>query len=151
MLKSMLNALTNLFKPVHTHNYPAQPIEHPANYRGLIEFGEEHCIYCDQCEKVCPPGAILFFQHEEGNKTYNYNPYLCIYCGECVRACPKPDEALWQSDKKPLPATYEGDVNSGWFEMERQCKISRENYAELKKAKKEAQAAEKTKEAGEGS
>lgn len=142
MLKAMVNALTNLFKPVHTLNYPAVPISHPESYRGLIEYDADHCTFCDKCEKVCPPGAILFFQHEEGAKTYNYNPYLCIYCGECVRACPKPDEALWQSEIKPLPATLKEDVNCGWFEMERQCKASRELYAEIKKAKKEAKTAQ---------
>ena len=72
MLNAMMTALTNLFKPLHTLNYPAEPITHPENYRGLIEYGLEHCIFCDKCEKVCPPGAILFSHHLDGTKTYSH-------------------------------------------------------------------------------
>ncbi len=143
MFKAMLNAVTNIFKPPHTLNYPAEPIPHPDKYRGLIEYGEEHCIFCDKCEKVCPPGAILFYHNMDGTKKYHYNPYLCIYCGECVRACPKPHEALWQSETKPLPAGSVEDVNGQWFDLEREVEKSKEAYAAFKKAEKERKLAEK--------
>jgi NADH-quinone oxidoreductase subunit I len=126
MFKSICKALSNLFKKPQTIDYPLSPIEKPKDYRGLIEYGEEHCIYCLKCEKVCPPGAILFVPtdnpsaNEKNKKSqkYEYNPHLCIYCGECVRACPKPDEALWQSEKKPWIGVKEDGVNSNWFEIE---------------------------------
>jgi NADH-quinone oxidoreductase subunit I len=143
MLKAMLNAVTNLFKPVHTINYPAEPIVHPERYRGLIEYGLAYCIFCDKCEKVCPPGSILFYHNMDGTKKYHYNPYLCIYCGECVRACPKPGEALWQSETKPLPATGADDVNRRWFEMEEAVAKSKAEYAAFKQAEKMRKAAEK--------
>ncbi|MCX6051760.1 MAG: 4Fe-4S binding protein [Campylobacterales bacterium] len=127
MFTSFTKAFTNLFKTPQTIDYPATPIEKDKEHRGLIEYGEEACIYCLKCEKACPPGAILFVPVEnppenEKNKKglkYHYNPYLCIYCSECVRACPKPDEALWQSNKKSQPATKEDRVNESWFELER--------------------------------
>lgn len=143
MLNAMMTALGNLFKAPHTLNYPAEPITHPENYRGLIEYGLEHCIFCDKCEKVCPPGAILFSHHLDGTKTYHYNPYLCIYCGECVRACPKPEEALWQSATKPLPASGADDVNSKWFELEDTVAKSKAEVAAFKKEQKEKAAAQK--------
>jgi len=149
MLKAMLNAVTNLFKPPHTLNYPAEPIVHPDKYRGLIEYSEEHCIFCDKCEKVCPPGAILFYQNMDGTKKYHYNPYLCIYCGECVRGCAKPNEALWQSEIKPLPASNMEDVNNRWFDLEQEVSKSKAAYAEFKKAERERKLAEKK--ASEGS
>ncbi len=136
MYKSMFEAFKNLFKPIHTVNYPGQDIVLPKEYRGLIEFDKESCIYCDKCEKVCPPGAILFYQNDDGSKEYRYNPWVCIYCGECVRACPKPQEALWQSETKPLCAVKPDRANSGWFEWETACKKSREDYAAAKKARK---------------
>lgn len=136
MFKSMLEALINLFKPVHTIGYPAKDMVLPSGYRGLIEYGIEACIFCDKCEKVCPPGAILFYQHPEGDKEYRYNPWLCIYCGECVRACPKPEEALWQSETKQQPAVKEDGANEGWFVWEAACKKSREEYAAAKQAHK---------------
>ena len=133
MLKSLIKAFTNLFKKPQTVDYPASEIKKPDGYRGLIEYGEEACIYCLKCEKVCPPGAILFVptdnpsDNEKNKKSqvYEYNPWLCIYCGECVRACPKPNEALWQSEKKPGIATKEDRVNDGWFEIEKLKKGSK--------------------------
>jgi NADH-quinone oxidoreductase subunit I len=143
MLKSIFKAFTNLFRPVHTVNYPEEDLQLPENYRGLIEYNVEDCTFCDQCEKVCPPGAIIFHQHEDGFKEYHYNPHLCIYCGECVRACPKPDEALWQSAKKQLSALKADEVNNAWFVVEKEAKASRETYAEIKKAERARKAAEK--------
>ena len=136
MLNSILQAFLNLFRPIRTVKYPAEEIVLPSGYRGLIEHDHEACIYCDKCEKVCPPGAILFYQHEDGTKTYRYNPWLCIYCGECVRACPKPEEALWQSEKKQSSAVSEDEVNTQWFIYEDACKQSRETYALAKKSAK---------------
>lgn len=136
MLNSLLQAFLNLFRPIRTHRYPAEPIVLPKGYRGLIEHDSEACIYCDKCEKVCPPGAILFYQNEDGTKTYGYNPWLCIYCGECVRACPKPEDALWQSEKKQSPAVGEENANEGWFVYEKACFQSREAYAAAKKSAK---------------
>ena len=103
----------------------------------MIEYGEEECIYCLKCEKACPPGAILFVpvenpphnekntceydinKHNKKGLKYHYNPHLCIYCQECVRACPKPDEALWQSNKKPPIGVKDDKVNENWFELEK--------------------------------
>ncbi|WP_345984783.1 4Fe-4S dicluster domain-containing protein [Sulfurimonas sp. HSL-1656] len=138
MLKAMINAFLNLFRPVRTHNYPAEPMPLPPAYRGLIEYNEEACIFCDKCEKACPPKSIRFFQHEDGRKEYRYNAWLCIYCGECVRACPKPEEALWQSEAKARPALKADNVNGGWFDWEAECAQSRDDYAAAKKAAKAA-------------
>lgn len=137
MFKAVLQAFMNLFKPVHTLKYPhEEDIILPKEYRGLIEYSADDCIFCDQCEKACPPKAIVFHQHEDGSKEYRYNPYLCIYCGECVRACPKPEEALWQSGKKQPVATKEDEVNNGWFVWQREAAESRERYAGMKKSAK---------------
>lgn len=140
MLRSLYMALKNLFSKPQTIDYPMTPIVKDKEYRGLIEYSEEDCIYCLKCEKACPPGAILFAptpnpSENEKNKKgfeYNYNPYLCIYCGECVRACPKPEEALWQSNKKQEVALKEQDVNTKWFELE---KKHREFYQAAKQKK----------------
>lgn len=130
MLTSFIKSFTNLFKEPQTIDYPNTPIQKDENHRGLIEHEEKECIYCLKCEKACPSGAILFVRTEnppENKKNkksleYNYNPYLCIYCSECVRACPKPDEALWQSNKKPHVAVQSDNVNSDWFEMQKKHK-----------------------------
>lgn len=120
-------AFLNLFKKPITLEYPKVPFEKNENYRGLIEYNEEECIYCLKCEKACPPQAILFVHtntpssNEKNKKSleYKYNPWLCIYCGQCVRECPKAQLALWQSNKKPAIATSEDKVNDTWFEIEK--------------------------------
>ena len=150
MIRAMIEAFKNLFRPIHTANYPAEPLPLPKDYRGLIEYSEEDCIFCDKCEKVCPPGAIIFYQHLDGSKEYRYNPWLCIYCGECVRACPKPEEALWQSETKPLCAGKEEGANEAWFAWEEASKKSREEYAVAKKAAKAAKAGNREPENGDG-
>lgn len=127
MIKSFINASKNLLKKPQTIDYPKTPIKKDENYRGVIEYNQEECIYCLKCEKACPAGSILFVpvenppenpKNKKGIK-YHYNPYLCIYCTECVRACPKPSEALWQSNKKPLIGIEKDRVNEEWFEVEK--------------------------------
>jgi NADH-quinone oxidoreductase subunit I len=120
MLAQIKKAFVNLFKTPQTHEYPKESIEKAKNFRGLIAYNEEECIFCLKCEKVCPPEAILFTPVDEAKKRvknqklYNYNAYLCIYCGECVRACPKPDLALWQTDKKPKVGLISDNINQNW-------------------------------------
>jgi len=138
MLKAIKNAFCNLTKPPLTHAYPAAPIEKPKDYRGLIGYNAQHCIFCDKCEKTCPPGAILFSWALDGSKTYHYNPYLCIYCGDCVRACPKIGEALWQSETKAMPALKVDVPNDGWDKLEKSVEESKLAYKDHKAAQKKA-------------
>lgn len=137
MIKAMIDGFINIFKTPATSKYPATPLQVQKNCRGLIKYNAEFCIFCDKCENVCPPSAILFVQDLDGTKTYNYNPYLCIYCGECVRECPKTTEALWQVEDLSQPALKEENVNNNWFELEIKAKESRIAYKEHKKAKKD--------------
>ncbi|NOQ29587.1 MAG: 4Fe-4S dicluster domain-containing protein [Helicobacteraceae bacterium] len=126
MSSQFIKAFTNLFKKPQTTTYPQDAIERTENYRGLIEYTENECIYCLKCEKACPPGAILFVPCEDPvpndkNKKslkYEYNPWLCIYCTECIRACPKAELALTQSDKKPQIGVKGDRVNSEWTILE---------------------------------
>lgn len=124
MIRDIVAAFKNLCTKPQTIDYPKSEIKKPPNFRGLIEYDESECIFCLKCEKICPPQAILFTpmsqekKRVKNQKRYNYNPYLCIYCGECVRACPKPDLALWQSDRKPQPATTKDMIIQRWQEVQ---------------------------------
>lgn len=138
MIKSMVNALTNMFSKPATINYPFEESPKNKEARGLILYEVEKCIFCLNCEVVCPPGAILFTQNRESFEfTYHYNPYLCIYCGECVRACPDKAEALSQCDQKAPPCD-DKTMNDRWFELEAEATTSKEECKILKKAQKEA-------------
>ncbi|MGM0623682.1 MAG: 4Fe-4S binding protein, partial [Campylobacterota bacterium] len=60
MIKDIQTAFSNLFKTPLTHPYPQKQIAKQENFRGLIEYNEDACIFCLKCEKACPPQAILF-------------------------------------------------------------------------------------------
>jgi NADH-quinone oxidoreductase subunit I len=140
MKSAILNTIKNFFSAPVTRNYPFEKEPKAKDYRGLIIFDEPKCIWCLQCEKVCPPGAILFTQNvEDGKFTYHYNPYLCIYCTECVRSCPDKADALSQAEDLVAPAGKMQDVNEYWFDIEKEAKFSKEEYKRLKALKKSQQ------------
>jgi formate hydrogenlyase subunit 6/NADH:ubiquinone oxidoreductase subunit I len=108
-MNQFIQSLKNIFSQPQTVNYPSVKLPKNHNYRGLIEYAEENCIYCIKCEKICPTGAIVFNptktpSNNPKNKKrlqYEYDSLLCIYCSLCTQACPKVGEALWQSNEKP--------------------------------------------------
>ena len=168
-----IESLKNLTTKPVTIGYPHTPSPSPKDYRGTIYYQEDLCIFCDLCEDVCPPGAILFevTNFEENIREYSYNPYLCIYCHACVDVCPKADEGcLVQAETRLKPlgreetlpkdiklgyfmdrVTTPKHLDSQWDEFEDRCEESREGHdefkAEKKRKKKEEMAAKKKLEA----
>lgn len=49
-----------------------------------LTWNMELCVYCSQCENVCPKGAISF-----KDEKFGYDQNECWYCGRCVRVCPE--------------------------------------------------------------
>ncbi|NKQ40011.1 MAG: 4Fe-4S binding protein [Sulfurovum sp.] len=122
MVKMFIESLKNLTQKPATIGYPHTPSPSPKDYRGTIYYQEDLCIFCDLCEDVCPPGAILFeiTNAAENIREYSYNPYLCIYCHACVDVCPKADEGcLVQAETRLAPlgrdSTLPQDVKLGYF------------------------------------
>ncbi|MBK9731583.1 MAG: 4Fe-4S binding protein [Chitinophagaceae bacterium] len=137
-MKSFFKALLNIFRKPVTVKYPSEKTFLPDDYRGLIGFNEDLCIWCRRCEMVCPPGAIVFSQDLEGKQTYHFSRAVCIYCGECVRACPK-EGAIFQSNEPANFAVKESDINNNWNRLFDEALESRIAYA----AEKKRRAAEK--------
>ena len=133
MKDMIIETIKNLFSKPATVKYPFEPSPPPPNYRGLIVYKEELCIFCTKCELACPPGAIRFIYEEDGSKKYHYNPYLCIYCGECVRACPKPG-CLTQVAELAPPATKDDKPN--WDALEVEADESKKRWLAARKKKK---------------
>ncbi len=148
-MKTFLKAIGNLFKKPVTTQYPFEPTYKPDDYRGLIGFNEDLCIWCRRCEVVCPPGAIVFSQDMEGKQTYHFNRAVCIYCGECVHTCPK-EGAIFQTSE-PAPCALKAEnINNGWNKLYDEAISSREAYAAEKKRKTAEAAALKATAAKEG-
>lgn len=86
-------------KPV-TVNYPLEMQPLSPRYRAvhnlqrMLESGNERCIGCGLCEKICTSNCIrILTSHEDtGRKkidSYTINLGRCIYCGLCAEVCPE--------------------------------------------------------------
>lgn len=146
-MKTFLKAIGNLFRKPVTKNYPVEQTFIPDDYRGLIGFNEDLCIWCRRCEMVCPPGAIVFSQDLEGKQTYHFNRAVCIYCTECVHACPA-EGAIYQTAEPAKCALKEENINNGWNTLYAEALKSRAAYA-LEKKRLAAEKAAAQKEGGE--
>jgi NADH-quinone oxidoreductase subunit I len=84
----------------HTTEYPLQKMPFNNRYRAvhrllrLLESGEERCIGCGLCEKICVANCIRMQTKpdENGRKhvsQYTINFGRCVYCGLCAEVCPE--------------------------------------------------------------
>lgn len=87
-------------KNTHTMFYPMEKMSMDARYRGvhkllrLAESGNERCIGCGLCEKICVSNCISMETGVDKNgrkKVTNYSINLgrCVYCGLCTDVCPE--------------------------------------------------------------
>lgn len=90
-----------LFKDkMHTVQYPAEKLPIGPRYRavhkllGLLESGENRCIGCGLCEKICIADCIRMDTKIDENSRkevleYSINLGRCIFCGYCAEVCPE--------------------------------------------------------------
>jgi NADH-quinone oxidoreductase subunit I len=85
---------------IHTLQYPAEKMAMGPRYRAihrllrLFESGNERCIGCGLCEKICIANCIRMETHvdEKSRKVvseYSINFGRCIFCGYCAEVCPE--------------------------------------------------------------
>jgi len=84
----------------HTIMYPLEKLPVSPRYRALheikrlVESGNQACIGCGLCEKICISDCIQI-DTKYGNKGrrtvrgYTINLGRCIYCGYCAEVCPE--------------------------------------------------------------
>ncbi|MFA6979985.1 MAG: NADH-quinone oxidoreductase subunit NuoI [Ignavibacteriaceae bacterium] len=114
--------LKNMFKPKFTMQYPEVKFDPPASYRGrpvlaVEENGQERCVACGLCSRVCPALAIEVRAAETENEKERYpekfeiNMLRCIFCGFCEEVCP--EEAILMSKDYELAFTNRADAIYG--------------------------------------
>ncbi|MFQ5523812.1 MAG: 4Fe-4S dicluster domain-containing protein [Acidimicrobiia bacterium] len=55
---------------------------------GTVVIDPETCTVCLMCSQVCPTGALVGHQSDEG-VSLDMDPRLCVACGQCVAQCPE--------------------------------------------------------------
>jgi NADH-quinone oxidoreductase subunit I len=85
---------------IHTVQYPKEKLPISPRYRALhqikrlLESGNQACIGCGLCEKICIANCIEIETKygSKGRKVvrgWNLNLGRCIYCGYCAEVCPE--------------------------------------------------------------
>jgi len=103
-LRALSITFRNIFRPAITEGMRG-PEAHEERYRGSFalthnEHGEEACIACQACAKICPSQVITVVagpkkpSEATGKKRgwseeFVINLQACILCGLCVQACPE--------------------------------------------------------------
>lgn len=105
IFKGMWFTFKHIFRKKVTVNYPETPIVLGNEFRGrpvlVAEDGQERCVACGLCARVCPPLAISMQAGETEDKkerypvTFEIDMLRCIYCGMCEDVCP--EEAIVMS------------------------------------------------------
>jgi len=116
-LRALWVTLRNgLRKPV-TVAFPEVVRPHPERYRTSFallhdEHGEELCIGCLQCERICPSQVIAIKQAPKreskvtGKKRgfaedFVLDTTACIFCELCVQVCPEDAIAMIKISEEP--------------------------------------------------
>lgn len=117
--------LKQLFKPKFTRQYPEERWEPTGSYRGrpvlVEEDGQERCVACGLCSRVCPALAIEVQAGETDRDKERYpelfeiNMLRCIYCGFCEEVCP--EEAIVMSKDYDIVFTNQEDAILGKEEL----------------------------------
>lgn len=122
IIKGLALTLKTMFKPKYTMEYPEVKFAPPASYRGrpvLVQenTGQERCVACGLCSRVCPSLAIEVqaseteFEKERYPVKFEINMLRCIFCGFCEEVCP--EEAIVMSKDYELAFTNRNDAIFG--------------------------------------
>jgi NADH-quinone oxidoreductase subunit I len=122
IVKGLSLTLRTMFRPKYTMEYPEEKFIPPASYRGrpvLVqeENGEERCVACGLCSRVCPALAIEIQAAETESEKERYperfeiNMLRCIFCGFCEDVCP--EEAIVMSKDYELAFSNRQDAIYG--------------------------------------
>jgi NADH-quinone oxidoreductase subunit I len=122
IMKGLAQTFRTMFRPKYTMEYPEEKFIPEGSYRGrpvlvMEGSGEERCVACGLCSRVCPALAIEVQAAETEREKERYperfeiNMLRCIFCGLCEEVCP--EEAIVMSKDYELTFTSREDAIYG--------------------------------------
>lgn len=94
VVKNIIYALKNIYKPPITRMYPTVPTPLADRFRGLQKLDKSKCIGCGICANTCPNSAIKIVRDrisKDSDKS-RWFPEIdlghCLFCGLCIDQCP---------------------------------------------------------------
>ena len=123
-MKAMAQTFRSVFRPPTTVQFPKEIRPRAERYRASFallhdEEGDEACIGCLQCERICPSEVIKIKAagKKESPITKKKRGYAddfvldlnaCIFCELCVQVCPT--DAIVMTREQELPAYGREDL-----------------------------------------
>jgi NADH-quinone oxidoreductase chain I len=98
LVTGFLTTLKHVFRRPVTIQYPEERREPAPRFRGLHalrrypQTGEERCISCCLCARICPTQCIRLVTSGEERKVideYDIDLGHCLFCGLCAEVCPE--------------------------------------------------------------
>ncbi len=87
-LREIKEAVLSLFSPAYTTGFPRDVHRPYEGFRGKPVVDDAHCVGCETCANVCPPGAIRSVDDKASvMRTITRDYGLCIFCGQCEAHC----------------------------------------------------------------
>jgi len=99
LLNGLSLTLKYMFSKSVTMQYPDKekwapyPRHRGHHFLRTDEHGENKCVACELCAKICPCDCITVipYEDEKGNRrplVYDVDMARCLYCGLCEDSCP---------------------------------------------------------------
>ncbi len=123
-LRALWISLVNIVRRPVTVQFPTVVRARPERYRASFallhdEHGEELCIGCLACERICPSQVIKMTQAPKresivtGKKRgfvsdFTLDLSACIYCELCIQVCP--EDAIVMTSTPESPTYARGDL-----------------------------------------
>ena len=138
IIRNLKFTMSNITKGSTTINYPDEKRDFPDKLRigtfGLTvdkDSGEENCIACKLCERICPSNIIDIEIEKRDGRGFAKNFFLdlqsCIQCELCVQICPV--DAIIMMKVPAEPVTLRSDLYLNKSKMMSNAKLYKESWA----------------------
>lgn len=115
-VRSLVVSMRNVLRKPTTVHFPAVRRQRPERFRASFallhdEPGDELCIGCKACERICPSEVITVDAEKRESsvtgkkrsyaKVFTLDQNACIFCELCVQVCPTDAIVMTRTTQEP--------------------------------------------------